>query len=118
MQTAATAGPRGLLTYAFVSQGIYGVDDRLSGILPFFLPVLREMQGRVFDPDEFVARSNKMYPWSINTDICHELIPRFGRAGWLKEYAHGKGRSERSYIVLSISDYDEDERHLRQRLRI
>ena len=113
MQTATQAGPRGLLTYSFVSQGIYGVDDRLSGILPFFLPIIKEMQGRAFDPQEFVTKSNEVYPWSMNTDICHELIPRFCRAGWLKEYNHGKSSFDRSYIVLSISDYDVDEERLR-----
>ena len=27
---------RDLITYAFLSQGIYGTDDRLAGLLPLF----------------------------------------------------------------------------------
>jgi hypothetical protein len=116
MPTTAPAVPRGLLTYSFVSQGIYGIEDRLSGILPFFLPIIKEMQGRAFDPQDFVARCNQRYPWSINPDICLELIPRFCKAGWLKEYSRQRGAVDPSYVVLSITDYEADEQHLQRAL--
>ena len=51
--TTPTLDRRDLITYAFVNQNILGIDDRLAGLLPFFEPILREMQGAIFDPNKF-----------------------------------------------------------------
>lgn len=44
---------RQLLTYAFVSQNIFDEHDVLFGLLPFFKPIIEEMEGKLFDSAVF-----------------------------------------------------------------
>jgi hypothetical protein len=97
---------RELITYAFISQGIFGLNDRLMGLLPFFEPILRERQGSIFDPSEFAREVNARYPWSINADIAHFLIPRFVQAGWLRAWKTGE--HEAAYAILSFPPLSDD----------
>ena len=72
---------RELVTYAFLSQGIYGSDDRLAGLLPLFHPIVETLEGQIFDPRVLAQRVNEAYPWSINTDVAENLVPRFQAVG-------------------------------------
>lgn len=89
---------RDLITYAFLSQGIYGTDDRLAGLLPFFHPIVETLTGEIFDPSILAQRVNDAYPWSINTDVAENLIPRFKAAGWLQEIVSHEGDVAYRYI--------------------
>jgi hypothetical protein len=82
---------RDLITYAFLSQGIYGTDDRLAGLLPLFHPIVEALQGEIFDPRILADRVNEAYPWSINTDVAENLIPRFQAVGWLEQIVDHDG---------------------------
>ena len=83
----ATYSKRQLLTYAFVSQNIFGTNDLLSGLLPFFQPIIEEMEGEVFDVEKFSDRIKACYRWPVNPDVVQELIPRMQKVGWLEEIA-------------------------------
>ncbi len=78
---------RQLLTYAFVSQNIFGTNDILSGLLPFFQPLIEEMEGEVFDVEKFSDRIKARYSWPASPDVVQELIPRMQKVGWLEEIA-------------------------------
>jgi hypothetical protein len=73
-----------LLRYAFVSQNIFDENDVLFGLLPFFKPIIQEMEGQVFDTVVFSRRVREQYPWPMTSDIAEVLITRFVRAGWLR----------------------------------
>ena len=84
---------RDLIAYAFLSQGIYGSDDRLSGLLPLFEPVVTELKGQIFDPAVLAERVNSFYPWSINSDVAENLVPRFQAVGWLTQVISEDGHA-------------------------
>ena len=67
---------RQLIAYAVVSQHIGGSNDILIGLMPFFDPIIAELAGQLFDPDEFSKRVTDLYDWPFNPDVAQELIPR------------------------------------------
>jgi hypothetical protein len=118
-RSTSKLGRRELVTYAFLSHGIYGSDDRLAGLLPLFQPVVEPLAGELFDPKDLVDRVNAAYPWSINTDIAENLIPRFQAAGWLESVVSYHGDTAFRYTAPTspaVPDvaYNATERELRE----
>ena len=60
-----------------------GSTDLLERLLPFFEPILRPIQGHVFDLDEFARNVRDAYKWNFNTDVVEVFVPRLVGAGWL-----------------------------------
>ena len=75
---------RQLITYAVASHAVMGSQDLLTGLMPFFEPIVNEMGGEVFDPSKFITRVKELYDWPINEDVVLELIPRMQKEGWLE----------------------------------
>ena len=94
---------RRLLQYAFVSQNIYGSNDLLSSIIPFFLPIIEKLDGKIFDPKVFSQLIQETYFWSITKDIAEELIPRLENAGFLEKIISDDDESSYVYKTPDIS---------------
>ena len=60
-----------------------GSTDLLVRLLPFFEPILRPLQGHLFNLDEFAREVRDTYKWNFNTDVVEVFIPRLVGAGWL-----------------------------------
>ena len=60
-----------------------GSTDLLVRLLPFFEPILRPLQGHLFNLDEFAREVRDTYKWNFNTDVVEVFIPRLVEAGWL-----------------------------------
>lgn len=95
---------RQIATYAFISSNIYGTQDLLFGLLPFFQPILKASAGSAFDIKEFKKRIEEVYGWQITTDVVEDLIPRFEKKGWLTELKYGE--KEASYKINDFPDDD------------
>ena len=60
-----------------------GSTDLLERLLPFFEPILRPLQGHIFDLDDFAREVRDTYKWNFNTDVVEVFIPRLVGKGWL-----------------------------------
>ena len=95
---------RQLIAYAVVSQHIGGSNDILIGLMPFFDPIIAELAGQLFDPDEFSKRVTDLYDWPFNPDVAQELIPRLVSQGRLSDVASDGGRG--AYMCCNVTDPD------------
>lgn len=103
---------RDLITYAFVGQGVHGVDDYFEGLLPFFQPIIEEMGGKIFDPHVFAREVRQKYGWPVNTDVVQELIPRLERVKWIERVSHSKDSAAyicKEYAKPIINEAEEKE---------
>lgn len=57
--------------------------DLLEGLLPFFDPILRPLNGTKLDPDIVAAAVRDTYHWNFNSDLVESFVSRFVRQGWL-----------------------------------
>lgn len=60
-----------------------GSPDLLQSLLPFFEPILRPRQGKIFEPETFAREIRETYRWNFNTDIVEVFVPRLTSQGWL-----------------------------------
>jgi len=109
---------RQFVTYAVVSQSVYGSRDILTGLLPFFEPIISKMKNQIFDPDKFLREARHNYPWPINKDVVFELIPRMQHVGWLDEIGSTKQHAvyrckDISSPLISDSEMAEAESNLK-----
>lgn len=74
---------RMLITYAVISQEMMGTTDILSGLLPFFEPILDQRKGQIFDRTEFIGEVARYTHWRLTTDIADQIIYRMAKAKWL-----------------------------------
>lgn len=75
-----------------------GSIDPLAGIVPFFEPVLRGINGATYDPYQVAALMRENYGWNLSEDVAEEFIPRLRDKGWL--VANGPAANEA--IVYTI----------------
>jgi len=74
-----------LRVYAALTE-LKGDDkDVLDALIPFFEPILKVMNGKVFDPHIFSAGVRQLYRWRFTGDIASTFIPRFEKKGFLKK---------------------------------
>lgn len=95
---------RQLIAYAVVSQHIGGSNDILTGLMPFFDPIIAELSGQLFDPEEFSRKVTELYDWPFNPDVSQELIPRLVSQGRLSPVAADGDRG--AYMYCNVSDPD------------
>jgi|GEM_PF-1929281 len=74
---------RALRVFSVLEDFRVGSIDLLDGLLPFFEPILFELNGQYFDPQEFTDRVKTAYRWNFTADVAEEFIPRFENQGWL-----------------------------------
>ncbi|MER9233969.1 hypothetical protein NKI56_18015 [Mesorhizobium sp. M0622] len=70
--------------------------DVLDAVIPFFDPILRIMDGKIFDPKLIVSGVHKMYHWRMTREIVEQFIPRLLALKLLEK--HGTG-SKTMYVV-------------------
>ncbi|TIU42032.1 MAG: hypothetical protein E5W31_05455, partial [Mesorhizobium sp.] len=70
--------------------------DVLDAVIPFFDPILRIMDGKIFDPKLIVSGVHKMYHWRMTREIVEQFIPRLLALKLLER--HGTG-SKTMYVV-------------------
>jgi hypothetical protein len=80
---------RTLRVFAVLEHYRAGSDDILDALLPFFEPIVAELNGSMFDPGVFAARVHEAYRWNFTRDIAEEFIPRFEMRQWVKKIAAG-----------------------------
>ena len=68
-----------------------GSDDILDALLPFFEQVFEDIDGKIYDPNEFATQVSSLYHWNFSSDIAEEFTPNFERKGWIKPIAKSKG---------------------------
>lgn len=74
---------RMLITYAVVSHEMVGSNDILSGLLPFFEPILVPKNGQIFDNTEFIREVAANTHWNLTVDVASQIVDRMARAKWL-----------------------------------
>lgn len=99
-----------LITYAVVSQDIDGINDFLSGLMPFFDPIISEMSGQLFDPKSFMDRLASEYEWPVNYDVAEDLIPRLKAAGRIEEI--NRDGEKGAYVCKAVHDPEIEQREL------
>lgn len=60
-----------------------GSGNILESLLPFFDPILRQWNGKKFDPDGIAAAVRETYKWNFNSDLAEAFIPYLERQGWV-----------------------------------
>lgn len=83
--------------FAVIEDFRQGSSDILTGLTPFFEPLLLERYGQTFDPNTFAGTVRDRYKWNFTSDIAEELIPRFVSMGWLT--ADDNNRDSGPYTV-------------------
>jgi hypothetical protein len=74
--------------------------DVLEALIPFFEPILRVMNGRVFDPKLLATGVRRLYRWNFTRDIAEQFIPRLERKGYLKRRLEGR----QSAFVVTVPE--------------
>ncbi len=91
---------RQLITFFVVSQQLEGFNDLLTGLMPFFDPIINEMAGELFDPDRFSARVRELYDWPMDSDVAEEVLQRFNDTGRVTATDNYDG--QRAYLCNSV----------------
>jgi len=101
---------RQLITYAVVSQELNNSDDFLLGLMPFFDPIINEMDGQIFDAYTFSEKIVEQLDWPVNPDVVTELLPRLEGAGRVERIADDDG--DAVFICRSVKTFDGEEKEL------
>jgi hypothetical protein len=100
-----------LKTYAILSQQEEGFLDALTGLAPFFTPIIQEFQGTVFNKQEFASKVRGSYGWKFTEDIAEELVSRFEGLGWISQAGKcSKGRPIYIYNNIDLPELIEEEK--------
>ena len=69
-------------------------EDVLDALIPFLIPVLEILNGKVFDPELLISGLRKLYGWNLTRDIADQFGARLESNGYLKR------PSESAHILL------------------
>ena len=72
-----------LVTYAVISHEMLGSNDVLSGLLPFFEPLLVADDGQFFDKAKFTRDIEVNTHWRLTADIVDQIVSRMIKVRWL-----------------------------------
>ena len=75
---------RAFRVFAVLESYRAGSADIRDAILPFFEPILAELDGQILSPVEFANRIRQAYRWNFTADVVEELIPSFENRNWVK----------------------------------
>ena len=76
-----------------------GSGDKLEQLLPFFDPILREFEGKEFQPDEIANRFNEVYGWKCTSDIVESFVEYFEKYDWIECSTQFSNTHVKKYIV-------------------
>lgn len=94
-----------------------GTNDVLTKLLPFFEPILREVNGQTFDPQAFASSVRSTYHWNFNVDIVEVFTPRLVEAGWLSSKTEGQNSAVYFVSLPEMPEATEAERTASEELR-
>lgn len=79
-----TVTPQALRVYATL-KGLkqHSDTDVMGAILPFTMPVLEVMNGKVFTPELLALGLRKLYGWNVSTDVAAVFQKRLEEQGYL-----------------------------------
>jgi hypothetical protein len=78
----------------------------LTGLLPLFDPIVRQLRGKVFSSNEFSQKVCDLYGININPYAVEDLVPRLVKAGMLKRAAGDRSGSIYTYED-ALSNHDD-----------
>ncbi|MDD1517597.1 MULTISPECIES: hypothetical protein [Bradyrhizobium] len=78
-----------LLTFCYVKDAFDKSGDLMLGLAPLFLPIALKLQGKEFEPSEFVREVQSFYGISMPEPVAEELAVRLHKAGYLRAEAAG-----------------------------
>src|ERR1700722_15115574 len=81
--TLPDARRRMLITYAVISRGMVTTPDILTGLLPFFEPILMKHNGEIFDKTIFLRDVAESLRWSLTLDLLDQIVNRMVKQRWL-----------------------------------
>ncbi len=85
-----------LRVYAALAELKGNNADVLDALIPFFEPILEQLNGKIFNPAIFASGVHFLYRWQFNKDIAEQFIPRLIRKGYLEKKVEGR---DTIYIV-------------------
>lgn len=100
---------RDLVTYAFVSQGIFGSNDLFASLLPLIQPIVAQMAGQVFNAANLAQQIREKYPWEISADAVELFAPRMVKLGWVEQVLNEKSEAAFIYNEIPFVPYGENE---------
>ncbi len=53
---------RPLLMFAFVKESLDSTGDFVQGLMPLFIPIVKELAGEDFRPSQFAEALNRTFP--------------------------------------------------------
>lgn len=86
-----TLTKRALRVFSVLERYGEGSNNPLDSLLPFFEPLLSELDGQIYDPADFAKAVREQYRWNFTRDIAEEFCGRFAAKGWLTKVTEAKG---------------------------
>ena len=65
--------------------------DVLDALIPFFDPILAQLDNALFDPSVFAAGVRRLYSWRFTSDVAREFIPKLAQKGFLERIGRTTG---------------------------
>lgn len=92
----STVTKHALRVYTALQQLRGNNADILDSLIPFFDPILEQLDNSVLNPTIFAKGVHHLYRWRFNRDIVEQFIPRLERKGLLEKQGDGR---DALYIV-------------------
>lgn len=92
----STVTKHALRVYTALQQLRGNNADILDSLIPFFDPILEQLNNTVLNPAIFARGVHHLYRWRFNKDIVEQFIPRLERKGLLEKQGDGR---DAVYIV-------------------
>ena len=97
---------RPLIAYAFLAQATNTPGDLLSGLIPIFKPIAKELEGKRFDSNEFSIKVRSLYGIEIHPWAVDDLATRLEAAGLLIKQKLSVSATEFIYAEIK-EDFNE-----------
>ncbi|WP_186399540.1 hypothetical protein [Stappia sp. P2PMeth1] len=80
-----------------------GSSNVMESLLPFFDPILRQLNGSKLDPNHVAELIRSTYRWNFNADVVEAFAPYLAKQGWV--HADLPGNTDTTYTIC-IGDED------------
>lgn len=74
---------RPLLTFAFVKESLDNTGDFVQGLMPLFIPIVKELAGEDFRPSQFAEALNNLYGLHVRPEVIEDWAKRLADQGLL-----------------------------------
>lgn len=104
---------KNLIAYAYLAQTKRDDGDLVSGLMPIFKPIAKELAGKTFDPHQFADLARKHFGLKVNPLVAQDLKPRLERAGIIEKKFLTKTEFEHIYSCIDEEFNDIKEEHIK-----